>query len=70
MGLTKDFSEVLVERIQRQPEFAIALLNEAIALFLNGKPDVAGLILRDFVNGTIGVEGLVAGIGGSEPRIK
>jgi DNA-binding phage protein len=60
MVLTKDFSEVLVERIQRQPEFAIALLDEAIAVFLNGEPDVARLVLRGLVNATIGFEGLAA----------
>ena len=58
MVLTKDFSEVLVERIQRQPEFARALLGEAIAVFLNGEPDVARLLLRDLVTGTIGFERL------------
>jgi hypothetical protein len=47
MALTKDFSEVLVDRIQLQPEFARALLGEAIAVFLNGDPDVAQLMRRD-----------------------
>jgi hypothetical protein len=55
MALTKDFSEVLVDRIQRQSEFARALLGEAIAVFLNGEPDVARLVLRDLVNGTSGL---------------
>jgi DNA-binding phage protein len=54
----KDFSEVLADQIQREPEFARALLGEAIAVFLNGEPDVARLVLRDLVNGTIGFEGL------------
>jgi DNA-binding phage protein len=58
--MLKDFSEVLVDRIQREPEFARALLGEAIAVFLNGEPDVSRLVLRDLVNGTIGFEGLAA----------
>ena len=29
-----------------------------MSLFLNGEPDVARLVLRDLVNGTIGFEGL------------
>jgi DNA-binding phage protein len=58
--MLKDFSEVLADRIQREPEFARALLGEAIAVFLNGEPDVARLVLRDLVNGTIGFEGLAA----------
>jgi DNA-binding phage protein len=61
--MLKDFSEVLVDRIQREPEFARALLGEAIAVFLNGEPDVSRLLLRDLVNGTIGFEGLAAATG-------
>jgi DNA-binding phage protein len=61
--MLKDFSEVLVDRIQREPEFARALLGEAITVFLNGEPDVARLVLRDLVNGTIGFEGLAAATG-------
>jgi hypothetical protein len=37
---------------------AIALLDEAISLFLNGEPETARLVLRDLVNATIGFEGL------------
>jgi DNA-binding phage protein len=58
MPLTKDFSEIVEARVRRDPEFASALLDEAVSLFLNGEPDVARLVLRDLVNGTIGFEGL------------
>jgi DNA-binding phage protein len=58
--MLKDFSEVVADRIQREPEFARALLGEAIAVFLNGEPDVARLVLRDLVNATIGFEELAA----------
>jgi DNA-binding phage protein len=61
--MLKDFSEVVADRIQREPEFAKALLGEAIAVFLNGEPDVSRLVLRDLVNGTIGFEGLAAATG-------
>ncbi len=61
--MLKDFSEVVADRIQREPEFARALLGEAIAVFLNGEPDVSRLLLRDLVNGTIGFEGLAAATG-------
>jgi hypothetical protein len=50
MELTKDFKETVNARIQRDPEFVIALLDEAISLFLNGQPETARLILRDIVN--------------------
>lgn len=44
--------------MQAEPEFAAALLDEAVTLFLNGEPDTARLILRDLVNATIGFEAL------------
>jgi DNA-binding phage protein len=61
--MLKDFSEVVADRIQREPEFARVLLGEAITVFLNGEPDVARLVLRDLVNGTIGFEDLAAATG-------
>lgn len=56
MALTRDFKETVTERVQREPEFAAALLDEAISLFLNGEPETARLILRDVVNATVGFE--------------
>lgn len=58
MTLTRDFKQTVVERVQRDPAFAKALLDEAATLFLSGEPDTARLILRDLVNATIGFEQL------------
>jgi len=58
MALTRDFKETVNKRAQNDPEFAAALLDEAVALFLNGEPEVARLVLRDLVNATIGFEKL------------
>jgi len=58
MPLTRNFKETVKERVQREPEFAVALLDEAITLFLNGEPEAARLILRDLVNATVGFEKL------------
>lgn len=58
MVLTRDFKETINARVQRDPEFAVALLNEAASLFLNGEPETARLILRDLVNATVGFEEL------------
>ncbi|MBE9193699.1 transcriptional regulator [Gloeocapsopsis crepidinum LEGE 06123] len=58
MGLTRDFKETLRARVERDPEFVSALLNEAIDLFLNGEAETARIILRDVVNATIGFEEL------------
>lgn len=58
MTLTRDFKQTVVERVQRDPDFAKALLDEAATLFLSGEPDAARLILRDLVNATVGFENL------------
>lgn len=47
-------------RVQHDPAFARALLDEATTLFLNGEPRTPRLILRDLVNATVGFEGLAA----------
>jgi DNA-binding phage protein len=60
MTLTRDFKQTIVERVQRDPAFAKALLDEAATLFLSGEPDAARLILRDLVNATVGFEELAA----------
>jgi DNA-binding phage protein len=57
-ALTKDVSEIVSARIKREPELALALLDDSLSLFLNGEPDVARLVLRDVVNGTIGLSEL------------
>jgi DNA-binding phage protein len=58
MALTRDFKHTIVERVDRDPTFAKALLDEAATSFLNGEPNVARLILRDLVNATVGFEQL------------
>ncbi len=58
MALTRDYKQTVVTRVQNDPAFAQALLDEALNLFLNGEPDSAKLILRDLVNATVGFEQL------------
>lgn len=58
MALTRDFKETVAARVQNDPAFAQALLDEAITLFVNGEPESAKLILRDLVNATVGIEAL------------
>jgi DNA-binding phage protein len=58
MALTREFKRTVVERVQRDPAFAKALLDEAATLFLNGEADTARLVLRDLVNATVGFEEL------------
>ncbi|WP_297463124.1 DNA-binding protein [Ferrovum sp.] len=58
MALTRDFKQTIVERVERDPAFAKALLDEAATLFLSNEPETARLILRDLVNATVGFEQL------------
>jgi DNA-binding phage protein len=58
MALTRDFKKTIVARVERDPAFARALLDEAATLFLSGEPETARLILRDLVNATLGFEQL------------
>src|SRR5438445_11790851 len=58
MSLTRDFKQRVIERVERDPSFATAMLDEAATLFLNGEPELARIILRDLVNATVGFEQL------------
>ncbi|MDO9146754.1 MAG: transcriptional regulator [Hydrogenophaga sp.] len=58
MMLTRDFKQAVVERVQRDPAFAKALLDAAATLLPSSGPDTARLILRDRVNATVGFEPL------------
>ena len=58
MALTRDFKETVIARVERDPAFARALLDEATALLISGEPETARVILRDLVNATVGFEQL------------
>jgi hypothetical protein len=56
--LTHDFKETIRARVERDPDFRRALLVEAVDSILQGELAVALLILRDYVNATVGFRGL------------
>lgn len=56
MDLIKDSKPTVVARAERDPKFAVALLNEAANHFLGGEPAIARTILRDLVDATVGFE--------------
>jgi hypothetical protein len=56
--LTRDFKQTINARLQADPAFAQAPLEEAVTLFLNGDADTAQAIWRDLVNATVGFEAL------------
>ena len=58
MALTKDFKETIQVRVQRDPAFRKALLEEGIDCLLAGDIDTGKMVLRDYINATIGFEKL------------
>jgi hypothetical protein len=58
MALTRKFKKTVIARVERDPAFAEALLNEAATLFLSDEPETARVILRDLVNAKLGFEQL------------
>lgn len=60
MALTRDFKETIQARAQRDPAFRVGLLEEALEAFFNGELDTGKILLRDYVNATVGFEALGA----------
>ena len=67
MPLTRDFRETIRERLQNDPEFREALLEEGVKCLLSGEVDVGKSVLRDYVNATIGFQEL-AGMTRKSPK--
>jgi hypothetical protein len=56
MALTRDFREAVKDRADRDPEFRKGLLKEALAAVVRGEIEVAKILLRDYINATVGFE--------------
>jgi DNA-binding phage protein len=54
MALTRDFKETIRARVKRDPGFRKALLREGIENFLSGDVETGKILLRDFINATVG----------------
>ena len=65
MGLTRDFKETILARVQRDPKYRNALLKEGIEALLAGDVDTGKAILRDYIKATVGFEQLGAETGSS-----
>lgn len=63
MALTRDFRETIKARVDNDPDFRAALLSDAVALYLDGDLDTGRVLLRDFINATIGFEELSRKVG-------
>ncbi|MBC5768123.1 transcriptional regulator [Ramlibacter albus] len=65
MALTRDFKQTVLARVQADPAFRDALLEEAIDAMLAGDVDTGKSILRDYIKATVGFEQLGADTGSS-----
>lgn len=60
MALTRNFRQTVEARAERDPEFRIGLLEEAIEALLRGELDGGKILLRDYVNATLWLRSLAA----------
>jgi hypothetical protein len=58
MVLTREFKETIMKRAQADPSFREGLLTEAVECFLDGELANGKLLLRDYINATIGFQAL------------
>jgi hypothetical protein len=50
MALARDFKDTVTARVSRDPEFRVALLQEALDAFLRADLETGKVLLRDYVN--------------------
>lgn len=65
MALTREFRETVKARATVDADFRAALLSEAVELLLAGDLEGGKLVLRDYINATIGFDDLAAQLGKS-----
>jgi DNA-binding phage protein len=58
MAITRDFKETVQARALRDTAFREGLLRESIENMLAGDTDTGKALLRDYINATVGFEGL------------
>ena len=60
MALTRDFKETIRARVMRDAKFRRELLREGIESMIAGDIATAKVILRDYINATVGFTNLAA----------
>jgi putative addiction module killer protein len=58
MALTRNFKETVKARVERDPKFRAALLQEAVEQMLSGDMETGKAVMRDYINATVGFERL------------
>ena len=67
MPLTRDFKESVQTRAERDPEFREELLKQGVECLLAGEVDTGKIVLRDYINATVGFEAL-GSLTGKSPK--
>jgi len=65
LELTRKFSDLVKADLQRDASFRRALLGEALAYMASGDLDTGKIVLREYINGTVGFLKLGAALGRS-----
>ena len=60
MGLTRSFKATIKHRAERDSAFRVGLLKEGVEALLRGELDEGKILLRDYINATVGFEQLAA----------
>jgi len=63
MVLTVNFRDHVKARIETDPEFRAALFQEAVQTLIEGDIGTARMVLRDFINATVGFPALAKATG-------
>jgi DNA-binding phage protein len=58
MPLSREFNQTIRERAERDPAFRLAMLQEALSALDVGEAFDAKILLRDFINATLGFPAL------------
>ena len=69
MPLSRDFTETVRERALRQPKFRHALLQNAVEVLLSGELETGKVLLRRYVNATVGFKRLADELGKHEKSL-
>jgi hypothetical protein len=65
LELTRSFSDLVKADLERDTGFRRALLGEALACMASGDLDTGKIVLREYINGTVGFLKLGAALGRS-----
>ena len=67
MTLTRNFKETIQARNRRDPAFREELFKEGIECLLTGDVDTGKAVLKDYINATVGFQGL-GGLTAKSPK--